>query len=43
MAKNPQGIPIADSIVQPGMIQRLEENEEPMNVGQPGQILKPIE
>jgi hypothetical protein len=43
MAKNPQGIPIADSIIQPGMIQRLEENEEPMNVGQPGQILKPIE
>lgn len=43
MAKNPQGIPIADAIIQPGMIQRLEENEEPMNVGQPGQILKPIE
>jgi hypothetical protein len=43
MAKNPQGIPIADAIVRPDMIQRLEENEEPMNVGQPGQILKPIE
>lgn len=43
MAKNPQGIPIANSIVRPDMIQRLEENEEPMNVGQPGQILKPIE
>ena len=43
MAKNPEGIPIADAIIQPGMIQRLEENEEPMNVGQPGQILKPIE
>jgi len=43
MAKNPQGIPIADSIVRPDMIQRLEENEEPMNVGQPGQLLKPIE
>jgi len=43
MAKNPQGIPIAESIVRPDMIQRLEENEEPMNVGQPGQLLKPIE
>ena len=43
MAKNPQGIPIANSIVRPDMIQRLEENEEPMNVGQPGQLLKPIE
>ena len=43
MAKNPAGIPIADAIVRPDMIQRLEENEEPMNVGQPGQILKPIE
>ena len=43
MAKNPEGIPIANSIVRPDMIQRLEENEDPMNVGQPGQILKPIE
>ena len=43
MAKNPQGLPIANSIVRPDMIQRLEENEEPMNVGQPGQLLKPIE
>jgi hypothetical protein len=43
MAKNPQGIPIADAIIRPDMIQRLEENEEPMSVGQPGQILKPIE
>ncbi len=43
MAKNPQGLPIVNSIVRPDMIQRLEENEEPMNVGQPGQLLKPIE
>ena len=30
MAKNPQGIPIVQGILEPGMVQRLESNEQPL-------------
>ena len=30
LAANPQGVPIANSILDPGMIQRLEANEQPL-------------
>ncbi|KPK59026.1 MAG: hypothetical protein AMJ59_12695 [Gammaproteobacteria bacterium SG8_31] len=30
MAKNPQGLPIMQSLIEPGMIQRLESNEQPL-------------
>jgi hypothetical protein len=43
MARNPQGIPIANSIIDPSMIQRLEDNEQPMDTSQLGQRMKPIE
>jgi hypothetical protein len=43
MASNPAGIPIAESFVNSDTIRRLQENEEPMEIGQQGQSLKPIE
>jgi len=30
MAKNPQGIPVIDSVLDPDMIKRLEDNEQPL-------------
>ena len=30
MAKNPQGLPIVQGILEPGMVQRLESNEQPL-------------
>ncbi len=36
MAKNPAGIPIVNSIVQPGLLNRLEENEPSLGQGTQG-------
>jgi hypothetical protein len=30
MAKNPQGIPVIESVLDPDMIKRLEDNEQPL-------------
>jgi hypothetical protein len=30
MAKNPQGLPVMQGLLDPGMIQRLESNEQPL-------------
>jgi len=43
MAKNPQGIPIAEHFVNPKMMEQLRSNESPIGVTPPGQPLKPIE
>ena len=43
MASNPQGIPIAQSIIDPSTIKEIESNEPAMETGQVGQQMKPIE
>jgi hypothetical protein len=43
MAKNPQGIPIAQHFINPQMMDQLRSNEPAMDVTPPGQPLKPIE
>jgi len=43
MAANPAGLAIASSLIDPSMISRLESNEAPLDIGQLGQPIKPIE
>ena len=43
MADNPAGIPIAESFISPETIRMAEQQEEPLNIGQIGQNMRPIE
>ena len=43
MAKNPEGIPVAEQFAPKDMLDRLESNEPALDVGQLNQPLRPIE
>jgi hypothetical protein len=43
MAKNPEGIPVAEQFAPADMLNRLESNEPSLDIGQLNQPLKPIE